>query len=375
MLSHARVVPFLATTDGARARAFYEGVLGLRVLSDDDFAVVVQSGASTIRIAKVKEKARAPYTVLGWEVNDAHAAVAELGKRGVTFARYEPLEQDDAGVWVAPGGARVAWFEDPDGNVLSVSSMPGVVVSAPAGAAAGAAVYAGGTASTSSGAGYHHALCPRCAKPLVWMTTRRFGAHVCLKCQGMWVERRTWEHVVRLTEQTGRAGVPQPPARTLERGSPAVACLVCGATCERLLSWAGAVEVDICRPHGLWFDRDELHAVLEDIARTTSGLKSAAQQGGTELTPAQAVDVGVGEGMVEVGRGGGAPGTAPAASGDAPGAAPSVSVVPSDAPRSALDALEAALDADATVPGAPALDTVQDSGAAAGSSSKSDEKG
>jgi Zn-finger nucleic acid-binding protein/catechol 2,3-dioxygenase-like lactoylglutathione lyase family enzyme len=331
MLSHARVVPFLATTDGKRARAFYEGVLGLPVLSDDDFAVVVQSGASTIRIAKVKEKAKAPYTVLGWEVNDAHAAVAELGKRGVTFARYEPLEQDDAGVWVAPGGARVAWFEDPDGNVLSVSSMPGVAVSVPTGIAAGVAGYAAVAAQQPAGVGHHHALCPRCAKPLVWMTTRRFGAHVCLKCQGMWVERVTWEHVVRLTEQTGRAGLPQPPARELQRGQPAVACLVCGATCERLLSWAGAVEVDICRPHGLWFDRDELHAVLEDIAHTTATVKNRAAVGGTELSPSQAVDVGIGEGMVEVGRGGGEPSTTPPSLGDEPRTDPDVQPVVSDA--------------------------------------------
>jgi Zn-finger nucleic acid-binding protein/catechol 2,3-dioxygenase-like lactoylglutathione lyase family enzyme len=296
MLSTARVVPFLATSDGARARAFYEGVLGLRVVSDDDFALVVETGGAEIRIAKVgeKDKVTAPYTVLGWEVGDVRATVGDLGARGVKLARYEFLKQDDAGIWTAPGGAKVAWFQDPDGNVLSVAQPPGSATTG-----AGAAAGPGSTA------------CPRCEKQLVWMTTTQFGALVCPKCHGMWVERNTWDAVVRLTEQMGRSELARPGASDSAKKAEAqdVACLVCGTRCLRILSWAGGVEVDVCSPHGLWFDRDELQTILDDVAR-------CAQQARAGVSPVQtwdtqAKDVGVGEGLVEVGRGGGEPSAAP----------------------------------------------------------------
>jgi Zn-finger nucleic acid-binding protein len=304
MLSAAKVVPFLATTDGAKARAFYEGVLGLRVVSDDDFAIVVVSGSASIRIAKVKEKVTAPYTVMGWEVADVRAAVGELAKRGVTFARYEYMEQDDAGIWTAPGGAKVAWFEDPDGNVLSVAERPRAGVGVGVGVGVGA-----GAGSTA---------CPRCQTQLVWMTTTRFGAHVCPACHGMWVERNTWESVVRLTAQMGRSELARPDARVPQRGDVReVACLVCGATCTRLLSWAGGIEVDVCAPHGLWFDRDELHTILDDVARCTRQARAGSARTGTVAWETQASDVGVGESFVEVARGGGEASAPPASSRDA----------------------------------------------------------
>lgn len=300
MLSTARVVPFLATSDGARARAFYEGVLGLRVVSDDDFALVVETGGAELRIAKVgeKDKVTAPYTVLGWEVADVRAAVGDLAGRGVKLARYEHMKQDDAGIWTAPGGAKVAWFQDPDGNVLSVAQPP----SASAGAAAGA--FASSTA------------CPRCSKQLQWMVTTQFGANVCPKCHGMWVERSTWDAVVRLTEAMGRSELPRPAAQVQPQGEARdVACLVCGQKCMRILSWAGGVEVDVCSPHGLWFDRDELQTILDDVARCTQQARAgAAPRGagtGTQAWDTQASDVGVGEGLVEVGRGGGEPAASP----------------------------------------------------------------
>jgi catechol 2,3-dioxygenase-like lactoylglutathione lyase family enzyme len=119
-LSDADVVAFVATTDKERARTFYEGVLGIPVVHDDEFACVVEGNGTQIRITKVEERASAEYTVLGWKVDDLDASIDELAGRGVAFLRYEGIEQDDRGVWVTPVGIRVAWFKDPDGNTLSL---------------------------------------------------------------------------------------------------------------------------------------------------------------------------------------------------------------------------------------------------------------
>src|SRR5579883_2054266 len=121
MLGDATIVAFVATTNAARARGFYEGVLGLRVVSDDDFALVLDANGTTVRVAKVREITLAPYTVLGWEVADIEAKVRGLRDQAVRFETYSFLEQDALGIWTAPSGARVAWFKDPDGNVLSLT--------------------------------------------------------------------------------------------------------------------------------------------------------------------------------------------------------------------------------------------------------------
>jgi catechol 2,3-dioxygenase-like lactoylglutathione lyase family enzyme len=123
MLALEKVTAFLATIDGARARLFYEGKLGLRVISDDDFALAlaVDSGGTMLRVQKVGSLQPHPFTSLGWQVTDIEATATDLVARGVVFERFEGLEQDRQGIWTAPSGARVAWFRDPDGNVLSVS--------------------------------------------------------------------------------------------------------------------------------------------------------------------------------------------------------------------------------------------------------------
>ncbi len=115
---------FVPTTDFARARAFYEGILGLRFLSQNDFAIAMEANGIMIRIAKVAEFTPAPFTILGWRVTDIDATVAKLRKKGVRFQVYDFPGLDENGIWTAPGGARVAWFKDPDGNVLSVTRLP-----------------------------------------------------------------------------------------------------------------------------------------------------------------------------------------------------------------------------------------------------------
>ena len=121
MLESSDLVAFVAATDLRRARAFYEQALGLPVLEHNDFACVLDAHGTTLRVTAVPEVARGGYTVLGWRVTDIVAAVRDLGARGVTFLRHEGMSQDEHGIWTAPGGAKVAWFADPDGNTLSLT--------------------------------------------------------------------------------------------------------------------------------------------------------------------------------------------------------------------------------------------------------------
>ena len=125
MLANSRAVAFVTVTDLDRARAFYEGVLGLKVASQDVFAVMAEAGGVTLRISRAPAVLPAPYTVAGFDVEDIDTVVDGLAGRGVAFERYPFFgdQQDARGVWTAPGGARVAWFKDPDGNLLSVQHM------------------------------------------------------------------------------------------------------------------------------------------------------------------------------------------------------------------------------------------------------------
>jgi catechol 2,3-dioxygenase-like lactoylglutathione lyase family enzyme len=121
MLESSDLVAFVAATDLDRARAFYEGVLGLRVLEHDDFALVLDANGTMLRVTAVGQVAYARYTVLGWRVQDVSASVRALAALGVTFLRYEGMSQGSDGIWTAPSGDKVAWFADPDGNTLSLT--------------------------------------------------------------------------------------------------------------------------------------------------------------------------------------------------------------------------------------------------------------
>ena len=116
-----RLVAFVGVRDAARARKFYEGVLGLQLMREDEYALVFDVGGTMLRAALVPDLVPARFTVLGWQVDDLRGAMDALVQRGVTFERYSFLEQDELGVWMAPDGDQVAWFKDPDGNVLSLS--------------------------------------------------------------------------------------------------------------------------------------------------------------------------------------------------------------------------------------------------------------
>jgi catechol 2,3-dioxygenase-like lactoylglutathione lyase family enzyme len=124
MLANSKIIGFAPTRDAEKSRAFYEGTLGCEFVQDDGFALVFRAAGNMIRIARTGEFTPAPYTILGWEVEDIVASVSALTAKGLVFARYPFLPQDQVdehGIWSAPGGAKVAWFHDPDGNTLSLS--------------------------------------------------------------------------------------------------------------------------------------------------------------------------------------------------------------------------------------------------------------
>jgi catechol 2,3-dioxygenase-like lactoylglutathione lyase family enzyme len=124
-LSQADIVAFVNIVDKERARAFYGDVLGLDLIGDESpFALVYDANGTMLRLAIVKERPEFPGTVLGWRVFDIGATVKELVEAGVRFERYPPMPQDELGIWTTPTGAKVAWFKDPDGNILSVSQHP-----------------------------------------------------------------------------------------------------------------------------------------------------------------------------------------------------------------------------------------------------------
>ncbi len=120
-------IAFIPTRNPTAAQAFYEGVLGLRLESEDGFALVFSVGntaALMLRVVHTPDFTPAGYTIFGWQVEDIVASVKELVASGIEPLRYGFFEQDDLGIWSAPGGAKVAWFKDPDGNTLSMSQHP-----------------------------------------------------------------------------------------------------------------------------------------------------------------------------------------------------------------------------------------------------------
>jgi catechol 2,3-dioxygenase-like lactoylglutathione lyase family enzyme len=126
ILGAARLVAFAATTDYAKACAFYEGVLGLRLASDErPFALVFDANGTMLRVTNVGKHNPAPFTVLGWDVENIETTVEQLTAAGVSFLRFPGVnDSSPSGIWDAPSGARVAWFNDPDGNVLGVTEFP-----------------------------------------------------------------------------------------------------------------------------------------------------------------------------------------------------------------------------------------------------------
>jgi catechol 2,3-dioxygenase-like lactoylglutathione lyase family enzyme len=123
MLGSAPVIAFAPSTDLARSRQFFGDLLGLRVLDESPFAVSFDAAGTLLRVTLVDNLQPAPFTILGWHVDNIATTARELGASGIAAERYPWLEQDAYGVWTAPSGDHVLWFKDPDGNVLSLTQF------------------------------------------------------------------------------------------------------------------------------------------------------------------------------------------------------------------------------------------------------------
>jgi catechol 2,3-dioxygenase-like lactoylglutathione lyase family enzyme len=123
MLGQEELVAFVGCRDPDRAKAFYRDTLGLRLVAEDPFALIFDAHGAMLRVTVVPEVVVAGYTVLGWRVANIESVAAALAHAGIRPLRYKQLCQDECGIWTSPGGAKVLWFQDPDGNTLSVSQF------------------------------------------------------------------------------------------------------------------------------------------------------------------------------------------------------------------------------------------------------------
>lgn len=124
MLGSAEIIAFIPTTKPREARLFYESTLGLEFVDEDAYALVFNANGVAVRVANVSSEKNftpAQFTILGWAVNSIDDAVRDLADKGVVFEQYRALEQDPLGIWESPSGARIAWFKDPEGNILSIT--------------------------------------------------------------------------------------------------------------------------------------------------------------------------------------------------------------------------------------------------------------
>jgi catechol 2,3-dioxygenase-like lactoylglutathione lyase family enzyme len=121
MLASAKLVGFIPTKDYDQARAFYGGKLGFEFVSLDQYALVMSVGGHMIRIAKVPNFTPLQGTILGWDVNKIETVATWLRDRGVILEKYPFVQDRELGIWTTPSGDKVAWFKDPDGNILSIS--------------------------------------------------------------------------------------------------------------------------------------------------------------------------------------------------------------------------------------------------------------
>ena len=121
MLRNAATIGFIPTTNAEEAQRFFAEILGLEFIVDAQFALVFRAGGGMLRVVRLDEFTPASYTLFGWEVEDIAAKARELAERGVEIARYSFVEQDADGVWTSPGGDKILWFKDRDGNTLSLS--------------------------------------------------------------------------------------------------------------------------------------------------------------------------------------------------------------------------------------------------------------
>lgn len=121
MLADKELKAFVPTTQPGEAKSFYKNILGLKLLSEDNYALEFDANGTSLRVIIVPELTPRGFTVLGWNVDDIVSTIKSLNKKKIFCEEYEFLKQDELGIWTSPSGAKVAWFKDPDGNVLSLT--------------------------------------------------------------------------------------------------------------------------------------------------------------------------------------------------------------------------------------------------------------
>jgi catechol 2,3-dioxygenase-like lactoylglutathione lyase family enzyme len=123
MLSTENLKAFVPTTKRQKAKSFYRDILGLKLLSEDNYALEFDANGTLLRVTIVPALTPHPFTILGWNVGDITSVIKQLNEKKVIFERYDFLEQDNLGIWTSPNGSKVAWFKDPDGNILSLTEQ------------------------------------------------------------------------------------------------------------------------------------------------------------------------------------------------------------------------------------------------------------
>jgi catechol 2,3-dioxygenase-like lactoylglutathione lyase family enzyme len=119
MLADKKLRAFVPTMKPDEARSFYKDILGLALLSEDSYALEFDANGTLLRVTIVQNFKAFPFTVLGWNVDNISSSIKQLNDKGIFCEKYDFLKQDSSGVWISPNGSKVAWFKDPDGNVLS----------------------------------------------------------------------------------------------------------------------------------------------------------------------------------------------------------------------------------------------------------------
>jgi catechol 2,3-dioxygenase-like lactoylglutathione lyase family enzyme len=121
MLADKELKAFVPTVMPDKAKSFYQDILGLKLLSEDNYALEFNANGVLLRVAIVPELKPHGFTVLGWNVPDISSVIKSLNSKGIVCEKYSFLNQDNLGIWASPGGSKVAWFRDPDGNILSLT--------------------------------------------------------------------------------------------------------------------------------------------------------------------------------------------------------------------------------------------------------------
>jgi catechol 2,3-dioxygenase-like lactoylglutathione lyase family enzyme len=123
MLSNSKVIPTIPVTDLARAKNFYQNVLGFTVMMGDAGGVMFSVGDRGLYIYK-RGPSKADHTLAGFQVDDIEKEMTELTQKGVKFEHYDlpGLKTDEKGIATTPP-VKAAWFKDPDGNILGLTQL------------------------------------------------------------------------------------------------------------------------------------------------------------------------------------------------------------------------------------------------------------